>query len=123
MKAIDKRLDDLWRVLVKLRAGNKCEIKNCQKTEPLNSHHVYSREKKSVRWCCKTGYCLCVGPHIWTKFLSHKTPNDLAEVRKKDRGQKWFDLLQAKAQTTSKLHPCEKKILAGELQKEIDTYK
>lgn len=49
MKAIDKRLDDIWRKLVKLKAGNKCEIETCQKTTNLNSHHVYSRVMKSVR--------------------------------------------------------------------------
>ena len=119
MKAIDKRLDDLWSELVKLRAGNKCEIKNCQKTAPLNSHHVYSRAKRSVRWCVENGYCLCVGHHIGTKFSAHKTPNDFSEWSKQDRGQEWFDLLQAKAHTISKLHKFEKELLAKELQKEI----
>ena len=37
MKAIDKRLDDLWSELVKLRAGNKCE--QCGGTHRLCIHH------------------------------------------------------------------------------------
>lgn len=122
MKAIDVRLDDLWRVLIKLRAGNRCEIERCGKTQYLNSHHVYSRANRSVRWDVINGICLCVGHHIGVKFSAHKTPNDFSEWSKKHRGQKWFDLLQIKAHQESKLHPFEKKILAEELQKEIDTF-
>lgn len=122
MKAIDKRLDDIWRKLVKLKAGNKCEIETCQKTTNLNSHHVYSRVMKSVRWDIKNGYCLCVGHHIGFRFSAHKTPNDFSEWSKKNRGQSWFDLLQAKAHSISKLHPFEKELLAKELEKEIAEY-
>jgi len=123
MKAIDKTLDNLWSELVKLKAGNKCEVKNCQKTQNLNSHHVYSRAKRSVRWETINGYCLCVGHHIGVKFSAHKTPNDFAEWSKADRGQAWFDTLQAKAHTISKLHPFEKELLAKELEKEISNFK
>ena len=121
MKAIDKRLDTLWSELVKLRAGHKCEV--CKITRTLNSHHVYSRAKKSVRWQVENGYCLCVNHHIGVKFSAHKTPNDFSEWSKKDRGQAWFDLLQAKAHTISKLHIFEKELLAKELQKEINIIK
>lgn len=121
MKAIDKRLDTLWSELVKLKAGKQCEV--CKITRNLNSHHVYSRAMRSVRWETTNGYCLCVNHHIGVKFSAHKTPNDFSEWSKQDRGQVWFDLLQVKAHATSKLHPFEKKILAEELLKEINIYK
>mgnify|MGYP001611952502 CR=1 FL=1 len=121
MKAVEKRLDALWSELVKLRAGNKCEV--CKITRNLNSHHVYSRAKMSVRWQVINGYCLCVNHHIGVKFSAHKSPNDFAEWSKKDRGQSWFDLLSAQANTISKLHVFEKELLAKELKKEIDKYK
>jgi hypothetical protein len=121
MKSIDKALDNLWSELVKLRAGNKCEV--CGKVRNLNSHHVYSRAMKSVRWDVINGISLCVGCHVGTKFSAHKTPNDFSEWSKKKRGQAWFDLLQAKAHSISKLHPFEKELLAKELKKEIDGLK
>lgn len=117
MKAIDKALDELWSKLVKLKAGNKCEV--CGKTRNLNSHHCYSRAKKSVRWQAINGFCLCVGCHIGIKFSAHKTPNDFSEWSKKKRGQKWFDLLQIKAHQISKLHTFEKELLKRELLEEI----
>lgn len=117
MKNIDKALDTLWSELIKLKAGNKCEV--CRKTRNLNSHHVYSRAMRSVRWCVENGFALCVGCHIGTKFSAHKTPNDFSEWSKKNRGQAWFDLLQAKAHTISKLHPFEKELLKRELQVEV----
>lgn len=121
MKPLDKALDNLWSELVKLKANNKCEV--CGKTRNLNSHHVYSRAKRSVRWSVENGYTLCVGCHIGLKFSAHKTPNDFAEWSKRDRGQSWFDLLAAKAHQISKLHPFEKELLKKELQKEIKYYK
>jgi len=120
MKKIDKTLDTLWSELVKLKADNKCEV--CGITRNLNSHHVYSRAKRSVRWQVENGYSLCVNHHIGIKFSAHKTPNDFSEWCKADRGQAWFDTLQAKAHTAVKRHEFEKKILAGELRKEIDSY-
>lgn len=123
MKAIDKALDELWSELVKLKAGNKCEIENCQITRNLNSHHVYSRAKRSVRWEAINGFCLCVNHHIGVKFSAHKTPNDFSEWSKKKRGQKWFDLLQIKAHQISKLHIFEKELLKKELQAEISKIK
>lgn len=120
MKPIEKQLDALWSELVKLRAGNRCEV--CGKSEYLNSHHVYSRAKKSVRWQIENGFCLCPGCHIGSKFSPHKTPNDFVIWSIEKRGQTWFDLLQAKAHSIVKLHPFEKKLLAEELKKEIKQF-
>lgn len=121
MKSIDKYLDDLWSELVKLKAGNKCEV--CGKTRNLNSHHVYSRAMKSVRWQAMNGYCLCVGHHIGIKFSAHKTPNDFTQWSIENRGQSWFDTLQMKAHSIGKLFPFEKELLKKELQKEIEEIK
>ena len=76
MKGIDKKLDDAWAKLVKLKAGNKCEY--CGKTDRLNSHHVYSRSNRSVRWDIDNGYSLCVGHHVFGNFSAHKSPLDFA---------------------------------------------
>lgn len=117
----EKALDDAWSLLVKLLAGHKCEV--CSKTRPLNSHHIYTRIMKSVRWDVLNGVCLCVGCHIGNKFSAHKTPVTFNAWLMKNRGVEKMDLLEAKAYQISKLHPFEKELLLKELNKEINQLK
>lgn len=118
-KGIDKKLDVAWSLLVKLRAGMKCEVPRCGKTV-LNSHHIYSRSKKSTRWYVPNGICLCVGHHTFSStFSAHKTPIEFTEWLVEYKGSDFIDRLRLKANTTSKLHLFEKEILLQELEKEI----
>ena len=118
-KGIDKLLDDAWSLLVKLEAGNKCEV--CGKKDYLNSHHIYSRSKKSTRWYVPNGLCLCVGHHVFSSiFSAHKTPLEFTEWLINYRGQNKIDILRIKANSISKLHKFEKELLLKELLKEID---
>ncbi len=121
-KGIDGKLDKAWAELVKLRAGNKCEY--CGKRNYLNSHHIYSRSKKSTRWDTMNGICLCVGHHTFSStFSAHKTPLEFTDWLKDYMGEEKLILLRIKANQTSKLHPFEKKILLEELNKEIKEWK
>jgi len=121
MKGIDKKLDDAWSLLVKLVAGNKCEY--CGKTSPLNSHHVYSRSKKSTRWFVDNGVCLCVGHHTFSSgFSAHKTPTEFTEWIIERRGQGWYDNLRKVANQTMKLHQHEKEEILNFLQNEIKNF-
>ena len=70
-KGIDGKLDIAWSLLVKLRAGMKCEY--CGKTSYLNSHHIYSRSKASTRWLPENGISLCVGHHTFSSKFSYIT--------------------------------------------------
>jgi len=120
-KGIDKKLDDTWAKLVKLRAGNKCEV--CQKTTYLNSHHIYSRAKRSTRWHPKNGVCLCVAHHVFSsRFSAHKTPLEFTEWLYNTKGDNYMLNLKIRANTVSKLHPFEKELMLKELQKEIKQY-
>jgi len=119
LKGVDGKLDDAWSLLVKLRAGMKCEIPNCGKTV-LNSHHIYSRSKKSTRWDPLNGICLCVGHHTFSaKFSAHKTSVEFTEWLYEYMGAEKMQLLRIRANQTSKLHPFEKELLLEELKKEI----
>jgi hypothetical protein len=119
LKGVDGKLDDAWSLLVKLRAGMSCEVPYCNKTV-LNSHHIYSRSKRSTRWDIKNGICLCVGHHTFSsKFSAHKTVLEFVEFLIDYKGQAFIDRLRIKANTTSKLHQFEKEILLAELNKEI----
>lgn len=112
-----KILDNLWSKTVKLKAGNKCEF--CGKTNRLNSHHIYSRSKRSTRWDIDNGVCLCSGHHsLQSNFSAHKTPLDFMEWIRARRGETWYKTLQLKANATSKMdYKLEKLYLLQELNK------
>lgn len=118
---IEKQLDEAWSKLVKLKAGNKCEV--CGKTTNLNSHHIYSRAKKSLRWNTINGICLCVGHHIGVQFSAHKTPIEFIDWLKDKKGEDKMQELRIMANITSKYSVLEKELLLKELQKEIKKYK
>jgi len=92
-----KKVDDLWSLLVKAKAKNRCEV--CGKQSPLNSHHIFSRSNKSVRWNDNNGVCLCVGHHVFGNFSAHKAPADFIEWIKEVRGEEWYKELRKKANT------------------------
>lgn len=118
MKGIDKKLDDAWSLLVKLIANERCEY--CGKTTTLNSHHVYSRSKRSTRWAVENGVCLCVAHHTFSSsFSAHKTPTEFTEWIIEKRGREWYDNLRLKANKTEKLMTFEKVALLDELNKLI----
>ena len=121
-KGIDGKLDKAWSLLVKLRANMKCEIPNCNKPT-LNSHHIYSRSKRSTRWDVHNGICLCVGHHTFrSDFSAHKTPIEFTQWLYKYKGQAFIDRLGYKANHISKLHIFEKQVLLQELEKDIKNY-
>ena len=121
-KGIEKKLDDAWSLLVKLVAKNKCEY--CGKTSPLNSHHIYSRAKKSTRWSVDNGICLCVGHHTFSsQFSAHLTPTEFTEWVIEKRGREWYDKLRLLANREMKLHEHEKQTILDHLLKEIELLK
>jgi len=121
LKGVDGKLDIAWSKLVKLRAGNKCEY--CGKTSYLNSHHIYSRSKRSVRWDVKNGISLCVGHHTFSStFSAHKTPLEFIKWLERYKGTDYIDNLTMKANRTLKLHKFEKEELLKHLNNEIIKY-
>lgn len=117
---LDKRLDAAWSKLVKLKSGNKCAV--CGSVKALNSHHIYSRAKMSLRWSTENGICLCVGHHIGVKFSAHKTPTEFTEWLNEKFGPEFMDGLKYMAHSQSNLHEFEKELLLKELQAEIKSY-
>jgi hypothetical protein len=116
MQNIDKRLDAAWSELVKLRANYQCEV--CGKTKNLNSHHIWSRIRKSVRWDVQNGVCLCVGCHVGPKS-AHKDPMWFADWIRRKRGEDWYNMMTLRANSTGKRMKFEKELLLKELKKEI----
>lgn len=119
LKGIDGKLDLAWSELVKLRAGMQCEY--CGKKTHLNSHHIFSRSKRSVRWDAMNGICLCVGHHTFSStFSAHKTPTEFTYWLEKVKGKPFIEMLTIKAHQTSKLHIFEKELLLKQLNKDIE---
>lgn len=114
---IDKRLDTAWSKLIKLKSGGKCAV--CGTDRSLNSHHIYSRAKMSLRWSVNNGICLCVNHHIGVKFSAHKTPIEFNDWMINKFGSELMDELKIMAHTSSNLHEFEKSILLMELNSEI----
>lgn len=122
LKGIEGRLDDAWSKLVKLRAGMKCEVQRCGKTD-LQSHHIFGRRSKSVRWDAMNGLCLCSWHHtLNSKFSAHATPVTFNKWLEDTKGADFIELLTIKHNQISKLHPFEKQLLLEELNKEIKEY-
>ena len=122
LKGIDGKLDDAWSLLVKLEAGFKCEY--CGTDKNLNSHHIYSRSNRSVRWDESNGVCLCVAHHTFSSgFSAHKTPLEFVYWLEEEYGKVYMDELRLKANSTKKWMKYEKEELLKELNDKIENYK
>ncbi len=58
-KSVEKYLFDLWQEIIKLRVGYKFEYPNCNKTEYLKTHYIYSKINKSTKFGPDNGMCFC----------------------------------------------------------------
>jgi hypothetical protein len=120
-KGIDGKLDIAWSRLVKLEWGSKCA--KCGKRSPLNSHHIFSRSNRSVRWDTDNGICLCVGCHTFSsKFSAHKTPTEFTYWLESIKGKEWMQERSIKAHKTMKWTKAEKEELLEELNKRIKKF-
>ena len=120
-KGIDNALDIAWSKLVKYQAGSKCEY--CGKETHLNSHHIYSRSKKSTRWDVLNGICLCVSHHVFSStFSAHKTPLEFVRWLEEYKGIDNLEELTFKAHQTLKLAKHEKEEMLEEINKSIKYY-
>lgn len=84
-KTLKNKLDKAWSQLVKLQAGNKCEV--CGKTESLNSHHIVGRRNLRLRWETYNGVCLCAGCHTFRTNSFHQNPVWAEEWLRENRGE------------------------------------
>jgi len=60
-----KQLDALWARIIKLRAGNICEMcGQTSKSRGMQAAHYMGRVFHSTRWELDNGACLCTSCHI-----------------------------------------------------------
>jgi hypothetical protein len=121
LKGIDGKLDLLWSRLVKLQAEGKCEV--CGVERPLNSHHIFSRSNRSVRWDEANGVSLCVSHHTFnSKFSAHKTPTEFTYWLENEYGREFLEELRYKANQIKKWTKHEKEELLEQLEEKIKKY-
>jgi hypothetical protein len=84
-KTVKNKLDKAWSQLVKLQAGNKCEV--CQGTQSLNSHHIVGRRNLRLRWETFNGVSLCSGCHVFSTQSFHQNPVWADIWLRENRGQ------------------------------------
>jgi len=103
-------LDKWWSLIIKMRAGYKCEYcgttgktnfakiktKRGCRSNPLNSHHIYSSGLWPVRWDLDNGICLCVKHHILGALSAHKSSLLFADWIREQRGEVWHKRLLEK---------------------------
>lgn len=95
------KMDETWSNMVKIRDGNKCVY--CGKESYLNSHHIFSRSKRSTRWYLDNGITLCVAHHTFSSgFSAHKTPAEFIEWIKEKKGEEWYNNLRLKGNSVDK---------------------
>ena len=87
-KGLTKKLDSMWSRVVKIQAGNKCEVcglegDNCR----LNSHHIVGRRNYRLRWELYNGVCLCSGCHTFRTLSAHQNPLWFESWLKENRGE------------------------------------
>jgi len=104
VSALSKKADVLWSKAVKTKYDHKCAY--CGKTENLNSHHIFGRNNKSVRWEIGNGICLCAGHHTFSsEFSAHKTPTEFTYWIENEYGREWLHALQQLAHEPLKVTP------------------
>ena len=77
----------LWKLVVKKRAGNKCEY--CGSKEMIQAHHVENyMTNKFLRYSVENSMVLCPTHHKWGKYSAHKSfafTYEIMTTRYKDR--------------------------------------
>jgi len=87
-------LDNLWRDVVKIRAGHQCE--RCTRKEELHSHHIIKRTYHPTRLELDNGVCLCA--------ICHKIAHDHEDMfRLWVAKRRPLKTLEAKKHSTEKL--------------------
>lgn len=103
-KPTDSVLLKLWKEIALKRARNFCEYPSCIKSEHLNVHHIYSRNRKSVRYDPDNAIVLCAGHHTLNNDSAHKSP-DFKEtiISAGVRTREFWNRLEMRAKSPAKL--------------------
>lgn len=108
-KSLEKKCHDLWRDIIFLRAGGKCEYFGCSR-EATQPHHVKTKGHcRHLRFDLDNGMALCYPHHKGSNEAVHSDINAKDKILGKYPGYKairteeWFIKLERKALKPYKL--------------------
>jgi len=90
-KKLEKELDDLWHKAVLKRDNYGCKI--CGSRDRLQTHHIFSRIRRSTRWDMENGITLCAGHH----YLAHRDPEKFRRFVIQKIGEEKYEELYQKS--------------------------
>jgi predicted restriction endonuclease len=96
-KKLEKELDDLWHQAVLKRDCYRCRI--CGSKDRLQTHHIFSRIRKTTRWDMDNGITLCAGHH----YLAHRDPEKFRRFVIKIIGEEKYEELYQKSLYVAKI--------------------
>lgn len=104
ISSLTKKADTLWSLKVKDIWGNKCAY--CWKTEYLNSHHLFTRSRKSTRWDLNNWICLCSWCHtLSSEFSAHQTSLEFFLWLEEKFWREWIEIRKNKSIEIIKVTP------------------
>lgn len=106
-KILEKKLDTVWSIKVRERAGNCCEY--CGSTNMVQAHHIIPRTHKGTRWDINNGTALCFRHHL---HWAHKDSIAFYEWISTKRN---IEVLKIKGYSVSKWAEADLKLLHKEL--------
>lgn len=112
-KYLEDECDALWRKIIKIRAGYKCQITGKTATD---AHHI-ARKSAAVRWDLKNGIALARKEH------DHDHEAEMNAKIIKVIGQITFNELQAKAREVRQYREPELADLKVTLTKALEHHK
>lgn len=101
---LTKKADLLWSEAVKINYSYACQY--CGKKEYLNSHHLFTRSRKSTRFDIDNWICLCSGHHtLSSEFSAHQTWNEFFLWLEWIKGRDWIMDLSKRSQQVIHVTP------------------
>lgn len=116
LAGIAKRLDALWREVVRERDGAVCV--HCHRRAATAVHHIFSRRHNSTRWDPINGVHLCFYCHI---RVAHEDPEVFRDFVVPHLGQRVYDALKMRA--LSPALSVDETLITLSLREELKTLK
>jgi len=98
-KALKKDCNELWAMIIKLRAGNKSELSG--QTGLLNAHHILGKPNYRLRYDLENGISLTHYEHFRIAHSAAKQEMFRKEI-KRLRGQDIYERLEFLRRSNSK---------------------
>lgn len=97
-RATEKRLLQLWSLIVRLRDYQTCQKPGCNRTKGVQAHHIFGVRHASTRYDTRNGVALCSGHH---RFWAHTEPEEFRAWIISRIGEDAYNMLGLRARARS----------------------